>query len=239
LFLHGLGATGQLGFDILKLQDLGKRHQAFVLAPDGSLDSKGRRFWNAHPACCNFDQKPVDHVAYLSELIDEVTTNYPVDKTHLYVIGFSNGAFMAHRLACEWGERVAGIVSVAGAGPASDIPCRTPQGLKVLEMHGDADQTVFYAGGTLFDRPNATYSSAPDTFKNWAKRLGCRNRLAITGTPIDLVPTLPGAETDTLTQDHCPYGTVALWTVHGGSHLFGNRPNVLEQAWLFLTSDPR
>lgn len=239
MFLHGFGATGQLAFDVLKLSEFGKRHRVFVLAPDGTLDSQKRRFWNAHAACCNFDALSIDHVSYLKSLVDEMVEHYAVDPKRLYVIGFSNGGFMAHRLACEWKEGVAGIVSVAGAGPSTNTPCRPSPGIRVLEMHGDADSTVFYEGGTLFNRSDATYVSAKTTFDDWAKRLGCRNRLAESGPAFDLVPNLPGAETEPLTHEGCPYGTVALWTVHGGTHLFGNRPSVLEKAWLYLNPAPR
>ena len=40
--------------------------EGFALAfPDGTRDSSGRRFWNATDACCNFENTPVDDVAYI------------------------------------------------------------------------------------------------------------------------------------------------------------------------------
>lgn len=237
VFLHGLGASGKLSFEVLRLRDLGERFNLFVVAPDGTLSSRGQRFWNAHPACCNFDGAPVDHVAYLSRLIDELTQTQAVDPRKIYVLGFSNGGFMAHRLACEWGDRLAGVVSVAGAGPLADKVCAKPAGrMRILEMHGDADKTVFYEGGTLFDRPNAAYASSRDTVLDWSRRLSCKGEPS-RGAPMDLIPNLDGAETDPLTYENCAHGSVSLWTVHGGSHLFGNRLSVLEKAWLYLNPD--
>jgi polyhydroxybutyrate depolymerase len=239
LFLHGFGATGKLAFDVLKLAEFGQKNRVFVLAPEGTLDSKGRRFWNAHPACCNFDGQSVDHVRALNDLVDSMIHSYAVDAARVYVGGVSNGGFMAHRLACEWQDHLAGIVSIAGAGPANSQTCRPRKGLRILEIHGDADETVFYEGGTLFDRPHAVYGSAKSTFEDWANRLGCGTRAPGSSPPFDLVANLPGEETHSLNHENCKSGSVALWTVHGGSHLFGNRLSVLEQAWRYLNPDLR
>lgn len=233
LFLHGFGADGALSFRVLGLGELGQKYQIFVVAPNGTLDSQRRRFWNAHPACCNFGTDKVDHVRYLSTLVDEMLAKYPVDASKVYVAGFSNGGFMAHRLACEWGERLRGIVSVAGAGPYPSVACKAAKNLRVLEIHGDADPTVFYTGGTLFDRKGATYGSAMQTFEGWGKRLGCAGAPVSDGL-VDFDPVLPGEETSVLTYRGCARGITSLWTVRGGAHLIGNRPSAMEKAWLFL-----
>jgi poly(3-hydroxybutyrate) depolymerase len=103
-------------------------------------------------------------------------------------------------------------------------------------MHGDADPTVFYAGGTLFGREGFTYSSALETLTGWGNRLGCEGE-PVAGAAFDLDPKLPGDETSVLTYSRCARGNATLWTVHGGSHLFANRPSILEKAWLFLNSN--
>ena len=38
----------------------------------------------------------------------------------VFVIGFSNGGFMAQRLACDVGDHIAGVISIAGAAPSPD-----------------------------------------------------------------------------------------------------------------------
>ncbi len=237
LFLHGLGGSGRDAFDVLQLAELGRRHQTFVLAPDGNIDSEKRLFWNAHPACCNFDRQRVDHVSYLDQVVTAFTRNYPVDPARLFAIGFSNGGFMAHRLACEWGDRLAGVASVAGGGPEGDVTCQATKAARVIEVHGDADVTVRYEGGTPFDRPGPRYGSARSTFDNWAKRLQCGGT-PIRHAPIDLVPSIAGAETDRLCFENCPGGSTCLWTVHRGSHMFGNTPQIADKIWLLLSTRP-
>ena len=236
VFLHGLGATGQLAFDALGLGTFGKKHRLFVVAPTGDVDRAKRAYWNAHPACCDFDGHGIDHTRRIRGLIDDLLAFQPIDPKKVFVMGFSNGGFFAHRLACLLADRLAGVVSVAGAGPDPALSCVVPKHLRVLEIHGDADKTVFYEGGTLFERAGATYASANSTFEDWAARLGCTGPAADTGAR-DLEPKLPGRETDTLAYRDCARGSVALWTVRGGSHLIASRAAALEQAWQYVAGN--
>jgi polyhydroxybutyrate depolymerase len=237
--LHGLGASGRAAFDVLGLADFGRRHRVFVVAPDGTLDSAGRRFWNAGDACCNFDHLPVDDVRRLGALIGVWRARPDVDPRRVYVVGHSNGGFMAHRLACERSELIAAVVSVSGAAPAQSERCAPTSPVSVLEIHGDADEIVRYTGGSVFDRNGiARFPSAHDTFDGWAQRLGCSGP-SVRGPDLDLDPALPGAETEVEMHERCARGTVALWTAHGGNHYIGTRPSALELTWSFLESHPK
>lgn len=220
IVLHGLGATGKLAFDALHLQEFGERTQSHVVAPDGTLDSRGQRFWNAGPACCNFDGRPVDDVARVGALITEGEASGGVDPTRVSVVGLSNGGFMAHRLGCELGDRLANVVSIAGAGFAEGaFGCHLSAPLGVLEIHGDADPIVRYEGGSVFDRPDLPHHpSATATLSLWGKLLGCQGEPAA-GAHFDLVSSIPGEETATFSYRKCARGDAELWTIHGGKHI--------------------
>ncbi|HVJ19241.1 MAG TPA: PHB depolymerase family esterase [Polyangiaceae bacterium] len=234
LFLHGLGSSGRVAFDGLGLQKLAERERIHLVAPDGTLDARGRRFWNAHPACCDFEQKGIDDVGRLGALLASLGAEPNVDPRRLYVAGFSNGGFMAHRLACERGELIAAIASLAGVGPASGAACK-PSNLAVLEVHGDADNIVSYDGGHLFGRAEMpSHASARETFQDWARRFGCSGQPR-SGDALDLDQTLPGAETETSSFEGCPGGSVALWTVRGGKHAIGADPAFAQQIWAYLS----
>jgi polyhydroxybutyrate depolymerase len=236
VFLHGLGASGKAGFDALGLRALGEKERIFVVAPDGRVDSKNRRFWNAHPACCDFDQKGGDDVERLKEIINGIETSFSVDKARVYVVGFSNGGFMAQKLACTYGHALTAVVSIAAAHPPDEACALSKLPLAVLEVHGDADDVVSYQGGTLFQKPDAPrHSSAEETLAYWGKELECRGKPKA-GPSLDLDPRLPGAETLTQRYDRCTLGSAELWTVQGGSHLIGTRPQFVEQVWRFLGS---
>lgn len=232
LFLHGLGASAKLSFEMTPLGELGARDRVHVVAADGSLDSAGRRFWNAGKACCNFDDKPIDDVARLGALLDTWSQRADVDPDRVYLAGYSNGGFMAHRLACERGDKLAAVVAFAG-GLETAGACPQQPRLSVLMVHGDADHIVRYTGGQVFQKPGlAAFLPTPEAFREWGKRLGCSEERP--GKSLDLAPELPGAETASLGYARCQFGDAELLSVRGGTHYIGSSRGVVEAAWKFL-----
>jgi polyhydroxybutyrate depolymerase len=233
LFLHGLGSSGKLSFETTPLAELGARDRVHVIAADGTLDSAGRRFWNAGKACCNFEDKPIDDVARLGALLDTWSQRPDVDPARVYVAGYSNGGFMAHRLACERGDRLAAVVALAAGVEAGSCP-KQPR-LSVLMVNGDADSVVRYGGGQVLQKPGlASFLPAVEGLREWGKRLGCSKETA--RRAIDVEPQLPGPETASLGFEKCDFGGAELLSIHGGTHHLGSRRGVVEAAWKFLLS---
>jgi polyhydroxybutyrate depolymerase len=229
LYLHGLGGSGSEALASPELRALAQRHRMVLVAPDGNLDREGRRFWNAGGACCNFDGKAVNDVARLEALIYHWTQRPEIDPERVYVVGFSNGGFMAHRLACYMDDRLAAIVSIGGAARSPEEACAPVSTIAVLEIHGDADPIVKYVGGHVLDNRAADpHPSAPQTFYDWAERLGCPAEAKAKTTAVDLDPRLPGAETKIESFADCAHGSVELWTVRGGGHQVAT-PAMLER----------
>jgi polyhydroxybutyrate depolymerase len=237
VYLHGLGGSGNEALANPALRALAERGRMVLVAPDGNIDRQGRRFWYAGPACCNQDGKAVNDVARLEALIAHWAERPEIDPTRVYIVGFSNGGFMAHRLACFMDDRLAAVVSLGGAGRAHDEACAPRSPIAVLEVHGDADPIVRYGGGrVLGERAFDPHPSAPDTFRDWAERLGCVG--APTVTAVDLDPRLPGPETEIAGHADCPLGAVELWTVRGGGHQVGT-PAILERVGAWLAAHPK
>ncbi|MAY42480.1 MULTISPECIES: PHB depolymerase family esterase [unclassified Neptuniibacter] len=106
---------------------------------------KNRRTWNAGRCCGPAVKKSVDDVTYLSRLIDDLVLNYNVDPKKVYVTGFSNGAMMAYRLACEIPDKIAAIIPVSGTLAVEH--CSRANSVAVLHIHGEIDENVPVAGG--------------------------------------------------------------------------------------------
>ena len=239
VFLHGLGGSGEEALADPGVRALAARGRMVLVAPDGYADRAGRRFWNAGGACCNLDGKAVDDIARLEKLIDQWRARPEIDPDRVFVVGFSNGGFMAHRLACWMDDRIAAIVSIAGAGRARDEGCAVTTSIAVLDVHGDADPIVHYGGGRVFDnRALDPHPSSPETLRNWAERLDCLPNAEPHRTTADIDPRLPGAETTIETYAVCPHGSAELWTIHGGEHRIAT-PEVLARVGEFLASHPK
>jgi polyhydroxybutyrate depolymerase len=235
VILHGLGASSELIDRYSDFSGFAQARRIAWIAPDGPKDGQGRQFWNAGKTCCNFDGIPVDHVAALRALITLATREHPIDPKRVYVVGYSNGGFMAHRLGCELSGLVFGIVSVAGSGVPSDEPCPSKGPLRVLEVHGDADNVVNIAGGPLFADPKYPSSlPAQRTVSDWARRLGCETAPKRAGT-LDFESRVAGAETEVSRFEGCTGGALELWTVRGGGHYVGLRSPSYELMWKFLS----
>jgi polyhydroxybutyrate depolymerase len=213
--LHGYGANAVLQDAYFGMTAAARALGFYLVLPDGTVDSGGRQFWNATPACCDFGATNVDDVAYLSALLDEAESLVPVDSTRVYFVGHSNGGFMSYRMACEIADRVTAIASLAGSDYATESACTPSESVSVLQIHGTLDATIPYDGFV------GGYPSAPDVVERWAGRSGCDTLSPSTGDPIDLETAIVGPETTVVRYDaDCEAGLDAeLWTIEGGGHI--------------------
>lgn len=207
MVLHGYGANGFVQEAYFGLNQLAQMNLAFVIAPDGLVDSTGKQYWNADPACCDFDHTNPDDSGYLGGLITDIEAAWPIDVGAVLVIGHSNGGYMAYRMACDHADTVTNITVLAGAAASDPATCKPVLPVDVLHLHGTADTEVPYD-------PNAQASVT-----QWAEHDGC-DSTATAGSAVDLDQTIPGAETTTESYGDCPPGTgVELWSIQGAGHI--------------------
>ncbi len=219
LVLHGYGATGRVQEGFFGVNALVDGSEAFVLAPDGNANSMGLQYWNADPACCDFEHANPDDVGYLGGLIDDVTAAWsPIDKGMVILLGHSNGGYMAYRMACDRADVVTNILVLAGAAASDPQTCNPSQPVEVLHMHGTADTEVPYD------------QNAVQSVTQWAAHDGC-GTTRTPGPAMDLDTVQPGAETQTATADGCPAGiSVDLWTIQGAGHIPNLAPTFAQTA---------
>ncbi|MGC3993989.1 MAG: PHB depolymerase family esterase [Propionicimonas sp.] len=187
-----------------------------VAAPQGTTDAEGNTFWNASSACCNFDGSTVDDSAFLSTVITAVVAQFGVDPGRVFVVGHSNGGFMAHRLACEHADQVAAVVSLAGAMDVAGS-CDPSRPVSVLQVHGEADDTILFGGGSI---QGHEYTSALTTVGRWRHLNECAGSGQRWTPGIDADTASEGADLTGTSWTGCADGTsVALWRIAGGSHV--------------------
>jgi polyhydroxybutyrate depolymerase len=235
VLLHGYGSSAR-GQDAYFKYSALARERGFLLAlPDGTLNKRGQRFWNATDACCGFESN-VDDVAYLTAVVKDVQAHHAVDPKRVFFIGHSNGGFMSHRMACERSELVAAFVSLAGSSWLDRSRCTPSQKVNVLQVHGLADVVVKPEGGALRRAP---YASLAQTIGSWGELNGCKEA-ARAGDDVDLVVDLPGAETQREALQACASGgAVELWKIKGGPHSPFFRPSWAGFTFDWLMAHPK
>lgn len=211
LSLHGFTLDGATTMSQARLAALADTRGYILAYPDGTPDSMGRRFWNATNGCCNVEGIEVDDVAYLTAVLDDLERRFRVDPRRVFVFGFSNGGFMAHRFACEHGDRLAAIVSLGGVSWLDPSDCPAGHAVNVLQIHSDADEVIPYTG-------NAYLPSAAATVAMWMEKNGCTGALTSAGIAnLDLA--VAGDEASKQVAEGCPAnGAVAFWTLDGSLH---------------------
>ena len=237
--LHGYSISGSIQLAYMGLTGLPASDGVFVIAPDGLVDGDGNRFWNATNACCNFYGSTVDDVAYLRDLIAEIRVEFNIDPARIHLLGHSNGAFMAHRMACDEPNLIASVVALAGTNWDDETLCEPAVPVSVLQIHGTADGTIAYAGGS--NGVGRTYPGAVESTSDWAADDGCAATFTTDPNPIDLTSGIVGAETQVDRADTCPAGIgVELWTIAGGSHTpdFGDG-SFAAKTWTWLSAHPK
>jgi polyhydroxybutyrate depolymerase len=108
--LHGQNGSGVEIAQDLDLRRLAAPRNFWLAMPDGTFNRAGSSTWNAGTV----DLPPYDRI-YLAALIDDVASKHAIDPKRVYVVGYSIGAFMAHRLACDLSPKIAAVMSFAGA----------------------------------------------------------------------------------------------------------------------------
>ena len=238
ILLHGFGAGGQIQEAYFSLTKPADAAGMLYVQPDGTTNARGKQFWNATDACCAGPGSNVDDAAYLKAVIDSVSADYDVDPKRIFLVGHSNGGFMAYRMACDHADTVAAVVSVAGATNADTDACDPSEPVPTLEIHGRSDTTILYDGGKT---ALGSYPSAPETVETWAAYNGCATTPDAESTPAtrDLVQDLPPAVVTTYSEGCDPGGHAELWSQDEGVHIPAWSPTFPQQVIDWLQEHPK
>jgi polyhydroxybutyrate depolymerase len=235
--LHGYGASGSLQEAYLKLAPVTDAHGMLLVTVDGTENAIGKRFWNATDACCAGRRSDVDDSTYLRGVIADVAAHHHVDPKRLYLVGHSNGGFMAYRMACDHADTVAAIVSLEAATWNDPGRCRPSTSVAVLEIHGTADPTIAYDGGRI---GNARYPGAKQTVETWARYDGCRLTPDAPAPAPHPIEAGKRRATVTAYSHGCRgNGHVELWTQPGGTHIPPLAPTFAAQVVDHLLAHPK
>lgn len=139
IVLHGHGSNGEKAIELIGIQP-----NTIVVAPNGLGNS-----WNACNCCGYAFQNQIDDVGFISSLIDEMIETYNVNPAKVFIIGFSNGGMMAHKLAGTLSNKIAAFADISGTiggrvGNSSQIivPDQPMDEISIFMVHGILDRVV-------------------------------------------------------------------------------------------------
>ncbi len=138
--LHGGLGTGKSMAEVSGFDRIAEARGLIVAYPDGI-----GRAWNAGSCCGSPMKNKVDDVGFMRSLVADVKAKVAVDPKRVYGTGFSNGAMLVHRVACEAPDTFAAIAAVSGGPMVSN--CKPSKGLPVLMVQGRADPRIPWDGG--------------------------------------------------------------------------------------------
>jgi polyhydroxybutyrate depolymerase len=170
IILHGLGETSAAWYGVASYTT----NQGFAtVRPESGtfLSNSGTgnvKLWNAILDTARFDD-----VLFISDVIDYMLTNYDfIDHDRIYVLGSSNGGYMAYRLACDLAYRITSFTSVIGNMFLDDdgLDCiDQDRDIPILHIHGTEDPiNSYYPGGNGVDILDDQYLTIIESIEFWS-----------------------------------------------------------------------
>ena len=167
--LHGLGETGALWYGVASY--IASQGIVTVRPESGTfLNNSGTgyvKLWNAI-----LDSTRYDDVQFISDIIDYMLMNYDfIDYSKIYVLGYSNGGYMAYRLACDLSYRITAFSSVAGNLFLDDeFDCiDQSRGIPIFHVHGTEDPiNSYFPGGNGVDIIDDQYLTIVESIEFWS-----------------------------------------------------------------------
>jgi len=150
IVLHGGSGDALSVQNFTMMNPVSNANGFLTVYPEGIGPVSGGGFSWADGRGTSADSMMVDDVGFLTQLIDTLKVNYPIDAERVYLRGFSNGAFMTQLLACDANEDFAAIASLGSTmDTALFSRCQPGRLLPTLILTATLDPFVPYNGGPM------------------------------------------------------------------------------------------
>jgi polyhydroxybutyrate depolymerase len=163
--------------------------------------------------CFDTMSKSSPEMPYFDAVLDDVASNYCVDKARLFITGHSSGAWLAYLLGCARAGVLRAQANTAGGLPPNLPTCTGP--IAEMGMHDTTDELNAYSGGE-----------------------DARNRiLAVNGCGTETVPYDwdgdPRTATPCVSYQGCKAGFPVVWCKTTGKGHSDQKPMSTVGLWKF------
>ena len=151
-------------------QEAQDRGGYFTITPLGTRSPGNTWGWNADGIPCG--KVGINDFHFFEAIYDWIGDNLCVDRSKLYSVGFSTGAFLSYGLACRYPHLITAIGTDAGGLSRPELKtCSEGKGaVPVQAFHSLADPTVPYNG-------TVAWAGQLEMDALWRARNGCTDGL--------------------------------------------------------------
>ena len=135
---HAFGAAGPKQERISQMAPIAEEANVILVYPNALGEPAS---WNFRNGISNNTD-----LQFVAALIETLPDRLMIDRSRVFVMGLSNGGGFAHRVACEMGEVLRGLATVAGVYPAVGR-CDPNRPVPTIAFHGNVDSIVPFQGG--------------------------------------------------------------------------------------------
>ncbi|MFZ5820145.1 MAG: alpha/beta hydrolase family esterase [Chloroflexota bacterium] len=205
LAFHGITLDA---YEMIRISGFNAQSDAagFIVAYPNAAGEQ--RSWNGGHCCGEAARDNVDDLGFVRAVIADISASLDIDPKRIYATGFSNGAILAYRLACEMADQIAAIAPVSATQALEDQQaCQPSRPVPVIHFHGTDDEPNPYDGGVT--PGGVQFIPVTDAIRFWVDLDGC--------------PVEPQREdAGSIVHDvyaPCQAGSsVELYTITGGEH---------------------
>ena len=211
-FLHGMGASAQIGVNVLGPQyhARAERDKAIGVYPDATSKHWNDKLGGSYPLT-----DKIDDVGYLTSLIDLFVQDFKADPKRVYFSGSSNGGMMTYRLSCDIPDKIRAIapfVSTISPQVAEQFTSAKP--IPIIITSGTADSIIKWEGGQVKVTRTPRLFSGDENIAYWKARNGVKSNAKIT-----ILPDIEPGDKSTVEVHHYKgKNDVILYKIINGGH---------------------
>lgn len=155
VFLHGGGGNAQTAQGFTDFNTVSDENGFLMLYPQAGFEFPENSFIWADGRGLAPDEQGIDDVGFVNGLVEQLKTEFNINEKKIYLCGFSNGSFLAQRIAFEDNEQFAAIGTLGGTMSVELYENGNPgRAIPMIYVFGTDDNLVPAEGGLVSNNPD-------------------------------------------------------------------------------------